>query len=187
MTAGLFPKPYADFVARLRVPSGFLLVAAFAWFAQPSLKSLIYGLPISVAGLILRAWAAGHLAKNQQLATSGPYAYMRNPLYLGTLIVAAGLAAAGRSAGLALLFAAVFLLVYLPAILLEEQHLRQLFPEYADYARRVPSLLPWRTGWPGSNHFSAQLYWKNQEYQAALGFLGGVALLAWKCMIINQS
>jgi hypothetical protein len=62
-----------------------------------------------------------------------------------------------------------------------------LFPEYADYARRVPSLLPWRTGWSGSNHFSWQLYWKNQEYQAALGFLGGVALLAWKYMIKNQS
>ena len=73
MTAGLFPKPYADFVARLRVPSGFLLAAAFAWFAQPSVRSLIYGLPISVAGLALRAWAAGHLAKNQRLATSGPF------------------------------------------------------------------------------------------------------------------
>ncbi len=136
-----------------------------------------------MAGLILRAWAAGHLAKNQKLATSGPYAYTRNPLYLGTLIVAAGLAAAGRSTGLALLFAAVFLLVYLPVILLEEQHLRQLFPEYADYARQVPSLLPWRTGWPGSNHFSSQLYWKNQEYQAALGFLVGLALLAWKSIV----
>jgi protein-S-isoprenylcysteine O-methyltransferase Ste14 len=109
MTAGLFPKPYADFVARLRVPSGFLLAAAFAWFAQPTLQSLAYGLPISVAGLILRAWAAGHLAKNQKLATSGPYAYTRNPLYLGTLIVAAGLATAGRSAGLPRLFATVFL------------------------------------------------------------------------------
>ena len=187
MTAGLFPKSYADFVARLRVPSGFLLAAAFAWFAQPSVWSLAYGLPISIAGLALRAWAAGHLAKNQQLATSGPYAYTRNPLYLGTLIVAAGLAVAGRSAFLALLFAVVFLLVYLPVILLEEQHLRQLFPEYADYARRVPSLLPWRTGWPGSNRFSPQLYWKNQEYQAAFGFLAGAALLAWKCMIIKPS
>lgn len=185
MTAGLFPKLYADFVARLRVPSGFLLAAAFAWFAHPSPRSLAYGLPVSVAGLALRAWAAGHLAKNQRLATSGPFAYTRNPLYLGTLIVAAGLAVACRSAGLALLFAAVFLLVYLPVILLEEQHLHKLFREYADYARQVPSLLPRSTGWPDSNRFSRQLYWKNQEYQAALGFLAGVAFLAWKCMIIN--
>src|SRR5216683_6813897 len=114
MTAGLFPKPYADFVARLRVPSGFLLAAAFVWFAQPSVQSLVYGLPISVAGLMLRAWAAGHLAKNQRLATSGPYAYTRNPLYLGTLLVAAGLVVASRSWTLGILFALVFILVYLP-------------------------------------------------------------------------
>jgi protein-S-isoprenylcysteine O-methyltransferase Ste14 len=185
MTAGLFPKPYADFVARLRVPSGFLLAAAFVWFSKPSVQSMAYGLPISVAGLALRAWAAGHLAKNQQLATSGPYAYTRNPLYLGTLVVAAGLAVAGRSVGLAVLFAVVFLLVYLPVILLEEQHLHRLFPEYADYARQVPSLLPRRKGRPGASRFSWQLYRKNQEYQAAIGFLAGAALLAWKYMIIN--
>jgi protein-S-isoprenylcysteine O-methyltransferase Ste14 len=185
MTAGLFPKPYADFVARLRVPSGFLLAAAFVWFSNPSMQSMAYGLPISIAGLALRAWAAGHLAKNQQLATSGPYAYTRNPLYLGTLIVAAGFAVAGRSAGLAVLFAVVFLLVYLPVILLEEQHLRRLFPEYADYARKVPSLLPRRKGWPGAGRFSWQLYRKNQEYQAAIGFLAGMAIIAWKCMIIH--
>jgi protein-S-isoprenylcysteine O-methyltransferase Ste14 len=185
MTAGLFPKPYADFVARLRVPSGFLLAAAFVWFSQPSIQSLLCGLPISVAGLALRAWAAGHLAKNQQLATGGPYAYTRNPLYLGTLIVAVGLAVAGRSVGLAVLFAGVFLLVYLPVILLEEQHLHRLFPEYADYARQVPSLLPRRKGWRGTNRFSGQLYRKNQEYQAAVGFLAGVALLVGKYMIVK--
>jgi protein-S-isoprenylcysteine O-methyltransferase Ste14 len=187
MTAGRFAKPYADFVARLRVPTGFLLVAAFAWFAQPSARSLAYGLPISVAGLALRAWAAGHLAKNQRLATGGPYAHTRNPLYLGTLIVAAGLAVACRSASLALLFAVVFLLVYLPVIQLEEQHLRTLFPEYAEYARQVPTLLPRprRIGWPGHSRFSRQLYWKNQEYQAGLGFLAGAAVLVWKCMIIH--
>ena len=80
----LFPKPYADFVARLRVPSGFLLVAAFAWLASPSSTSLLAGVPVSIFGLLLRAWAAGHLAKNQNLAISGPYSYIRNPLYAGT-------------------------------------------------------------------------------------------------------
>jgi protein-S-isoprenylcysteine O-methyltransferase Ste14 len=86
-----FPKAYADVVARLRVPSGFLLVAAFAYLATPSAQSLLYGVPVSIAGLLLRGWAAGHLAKNENLATGGPYAYVRNPLYLGTLLVAAGL------------------------------------------------------------------------------------------------
>ena len=133
-----FPKSYADRVARLRVPFGFLLVAAFAWFSHPTPESLLAGLPLSVCGLALRAWAAGHLVKNARLARSGPYASVRNPLYIGTLLVAAGLVAASRSIGLGLLFAAIFGLVYLPVIQLEEQHLRSLFPEYTAYAREVP-------------------------------------------------
>ena len=175
-----FPKPYADFVARLRVPTGFLLVAAFAWFAHPSRFSLACGIPISLAGLALRAWAAGHLAKNQRLATSGPYAYTRNPLYLGTLIVAMGLAMACRSLGLALLFAAVFMLVYLPVIMLEEQHLVKLFPEYTAYASNVSLLLPWRSGRTSTERFRWALYWKNREYQAALGFAVGLLWLIWR-------
>src|SRR5262245_40875172 len=122
-----FPKRYADTVARLRVPSGFLIVFVFAWFSRPTVESLWLGLPLAAGGLLVRAWAAGCLAKNQQLATSGPYAYTRNPLYLGTLLVAAGLVIAARSAWLGILFAAVFLLIYLPVIELEEQHLRRLF------------------------------------------------------------
>lgn len=180
MTRNLFPKPYADFVARLRVPCGFVLVAAFAWFSRPSLTSLAYGIPVSIAGLALRAWAAGHLAKNQQLAAGGPYAYTRNPLYLGTLLVAAGLAIAARSAGLAVLVAAIFIFVYLPVIVLEEQHLRKLFPEYADYAARVPVLVPFRKRQPAAGRFRWQLYWKNQEYQALLGFAVGLVWLFWK-------
>src|SRR5690349_4696672 len=123
-----FPKPYADFAQRLRAPSGFLLAAAFGWWSAPTAASLLWGAPVAVAGLLLRAWAAGHLAKNQRLATGGPYALTRNPLYLGTLLVAAGLAVASRRAALAVPFAAAFALVYLPAIELEEQHLRKLFP-----------------------------------------------------------
>ena len=138
----LFPKPYADAVARLRVPSGFLIVIVFAWFSSPTPLSMAVGIPLSLLGLALRAWAAGCLAKNRELATGGPYAYTRNPLYIGTLLVAAGLAIASRSPGLAVLFAAVFLLVYLPVIQNEEQHLRKIFPEYAAYAERVPALIP---------------------------------------------
>ena len=181
MTADFFPKPYADFVARLRVPSGFLLVAAFAWWAHPSPRSLAYGVPLSIAGLALRGWAAGHLAKNQRLAMSGPYAYVRNPLYLGTLLVAAGLAIACRSLGLAILFGAVFLLIYLPVITLEEKHLRTLFPEYKDYAANVPSLIPVRKPIVAANGFHWGLYAKNQEYQALLGFTVGLAWLLWRC------
>jgi len=87
---------YADAVAKLRVPVGFVLVIAFWFLATPTWGSLAVGVPVSLAGLALRAWAAGHLEKNQNLANGGPYAYVRNPLYLGTLTVAAGFAIAAR-------------------------------------------------------------------------------------------
>jgi len=177
-----FPKRYADFVAKLRVPSGFLLVAVFAWFSVPTPRSMAWGFPVSLAGLILRGWAAGCLAKNQQLATGGPYAYLRNPLYVGTLLVAAGLAIASRSTGLALLFAAVFFLVYLPVIELEEQHLRHLFPEYARYAEQVPALVPRLRPVPqkNPNPFRFSRYLTNQEFQAGVGFAAGMLFLVWK-------
>ncbi len=177
-----FPKSYADFVARLRVPSGFVLVAAFTWFSHPTPSSLAFGIPVAVLGLALRAWAAGCLAKNRQLAVDGPYAYTRNPLYIGTLMVAAGLALASRSAGLAALFAATFLLVYLPVIQNEEQHLRKLFPEYAAYAAAVPALWPKFHGTRRANGFRWSLYVKNREYQAAAGFAAGLAVLVWKAL-----
>jgi protein-S-isoprenylcysteine O-methyltransferase Ste14 len=153
------------------------MVAAFAWFSRPDSISLAVGLPLSGCGLALRAWAAGHLAKDQRLATSGPYSFTRNPLYLGTLITALGLAAAARSTGLAFLFAALFALVYLPAIELEEQHLTEILAGYTEFAARVPLLIP---RWPaqfGPDSFSAALYRKNREYQALIGWLIGAAWL----------
>jgi protein-S-isoprenylcysteine O-methyltransferase Ste14 len=177
-----FPKPYADFAQRLRAPIGFLLVASFAWWSKPSAASLAWGAPISIAGLLLRGWAAGHLAKNQSLATSGPYAWTRNPLYLGTTLVAAGLVVSTREPGLAALFAAAFGLVYLPAIELEEQHLRTLFPEYAGYAQRVPRLGARIPEERNPRSFQLTLYRKNQEYQAAAGYLIGLMLLIWKVL-----
>src|SRR5205814_32458 len=158
--------------------------AAFVWLSSPTMESLLWGVPVAAAGLLLRAWAAGHLAKNQRLATGGPYALTRNPLYVGTLLVAAGLAIASREAILAALFAAAFTLIYLPAIELEEQHLRALFPEYEEYAKRVPRL--WfriqSRDRQGAVPFKLSLYRKNEEYKAAAGFLLGMALLVWKTL-----
>jgi protein-S-isoprenylcysteine O-methyltransferase Ste14 len=177
-----FPKAYADRVAKLRVPAGFILVAAFLWFSKPSAASLCHGLPVSLIGLMIRAWASGHLEKNLQLAVSGPFTYVRNPLYLGTLLVAAGFVIASREWGLGLLFAAVFLLVYLPVIEQEEDHLRKLFPSYENYAGRVPMLVPrWRKV-ESARPFRWSLYRRNEEYNALLGFLAGTAVLVWKAM-----
>jgi len=177
-----FPKPYADLVAKLRVPAGFLMVAAFAAFSLPTPGSMACGLPVSFAGIALRAWAAGHLAKNERLAISGPYAFTRNPLYLGTLITALGLAIAGHSLGLALLFTVLFGFVYLPAIELEEQHLSAILPGYSDFATRVPLLIPRWSSDSGPDDFSFALYKRNREYQALIGWLAGVTWLAIRAL-----
>ena len=170
-----FPKPFADVVQRLRVASGFVLLIAFAWLSEPSRRSLVAGLPLCAVGLFVRAWAAGHLAKDQQLATTGPYAYIRNPLYIGTLLTASGIVIACRSVALVVIFIAVFLFVYLPVIELEEQHLREIFPEYEGYATHVRRFLPLSKRSGRKTAFSWRLYMRNQEWKAALGF--GIAVL----------
>lgn len=176
-----FPKPYAHFVQRLRVASGFLLLLTFAVFCDPSVASLVEGLPVCLIGLWLRGWAAGHLAKDAELATGGPYAYIRNPLYAGTLLIAGGIILASRSIALAIIGAAVFLLVYLPVIELEEQHLSEIFPAYETYAMSVNRLLPVRK-WSGrARSFSWFLYRKNREDKAALGFAVALAWMLGKC------
>ena len=175
-----FPKPYADVVQRLRVPGGFLLAGAFLWLAAPTKSSLWIGLPVAAMGLLLRGWAAGHLRKNQELITSGPYAWLRNPLYLGTLIIAAGFLVAAAAPWLGLAFAAAFLLIYGPVMQNEQEHPRSLFPGYDDYARRVPLLLPKLPRERDPTHFQAALYWRNQEYKAALACVLAGAFLLWK-------
>jgi protein-S-isoprenylcysteine O-methyltransferase Ste14 len=182
-TTPFFPKPYADLVARLRVPCGFVLVIAFALLSRPSAQSLAYGLPISLVGLLIRAWAAGHLEKNMSLAETGPYAHTRNPLYIGTLLVAAGLVVASRRWILAAIFAVVFLLVYLPVIELEQQHLCNLFPEYEAYARRVPALIPAFRRSPATGQFRWKRYMRNEEYQALLGFTVGALYLLLRLLL----
>jgi protein-S-isoprenylcysteine O-methyltransferase Ste14 len=182
-----FAKPYADFVQRLRVASGFLLLITFAWFCRPSAASLIAGLPICLAGLSIRAWAAGHLAKNQELAMSGPYSFVRNPLYAGTLLIAAGIVIACRSAVLGVIAAVVFLFVYLPVIELEEQHLRSIFPSYASYAAQVCRLLPLSSINTGNRRFSWKLYRRNQEWKAALGFGAALLWILWRFWSASQT
>ncbi len=180
MPGNLFPKFYADAVARWRVPSGFLLLAAFLWFARPTWESIALGTPLALAGLWLRGWAAGHLEKNEKVVSSGPYKYLRNPLYAGTLLVAAGLTLASCQWGLAVLFGAVFLGVYWPRMELEDQHLRNLFIDYPAYAQQVPLLWP---RWPGLTSpgvFQWSLYLRNEEYNALGAFLIAMTFLAWR-------
>jgi protein-S-isoprenylcysteine O-methyltransferase Ste14 len=182
----IFPKPYADLVQKLRVPIGIVVAAGFGWFAHPSPMSLLAGLPLAAAGLVLRGWAAGHLRKNQKLTTSGPYAWVRNPLYVGTLVAAGGCLIAAAQPVLAWVTLVAFLLIYTPVVEQEEQHLRKLFPEYEEYARRVPQFVP-RLPRDGSEQlFSYAIYQQNKEYKALWGLLWAYAFLILKAYFASR-
>ncbi len=155
---------------RIRVPLGFLFAAVYLWLAHPSVRSIIIGVCIATLGLLVRALASGHVQKNEQLAMSGPYAYTRNPLYLGSLIIACGFAVASRSWFVAGIAAVMLFAIYIPVIRSEEDFLRTRFAEFDDYCRNVPRLFPKLKANQGSaGSFSAHLYCKHREYNAALG------------------
>lgn len=172
---------YAAWAARWRVPLGFLLAAAYLVFSRPTWKLLLAGAGVAAAGLLVRGWSAGHLAKNQSLAMQGPYAYTRNPLYLGSALMAAGFALAGANWILALVCAGLFTAVYGPVMRREEEYLRHSFGEvYDQYAQRVPLFLPRFSRQPGGGKFQWKQYRKNHEYEAFLGCLALTIFLALK-------
>ena len=166
---------------RFRVPLGFAFAAFFLWLAKPTVKSMLIGSALVIPGLAIRAFASGHVQKNEQLATGGPYAYTRNPLYLGSLILAVGFALAARSGWIAAGIIVIFFAVYLPVIRAEEAFLNDRFPHFQDYVRQVPRLLPRLSAFrSGPDGFSWDLYWKHHEYDAALGSIAMMAALAAK-------
>ncbi len=176
----LFPKSYSIHVQRLRVPSGFLLAAVFLFLADPTWLSLLLGLPFSAAGLALRSWAAGHLRKDEALVASGPYGWTRNPLYLGTFLIALGCAIASAELAVVAAVFALFFLIYLPVMEQEEEHLLKLFPGYEEYASSVPLLLPKPPPSPSPLSYQAGLWRRNKEWKAWYAFLAvEVFLLAW--------
>jgi protein-S-isoprenylcysteine O-methyltransferase Ste14 len=166
---------------RIRVPTGFLFAAFYLWRARPSVVSLAWSLPLVLPGLLLRAYASGYVKKNAELTVTGPYAYTRNPLYLGSVLMAFGFAAASRSWWITVLLALLFTGIYVPTIYSEEQFLRATFPAFAGYSQRVPRLLPRLTpartpGGEGS--FSGALYRQHHEYNSLLGACAVYAVLA---------
>ena len=166
---------------RIRVPLGFLFAALFLCLARPQWWSLGAGSAVVLAGVWLRAIASGHVRKNEELATSGPYAYTRNPLYFGSIVIAAGFALAALRWEIAVALVILFVAIYIPVIRGEEQFLGEHFPAYADYCARVPRLLPrLRAGQQGSTQFSQELYYKHREYNALLGSLAMISALAAK-------
>lgn len=157
---------------RIRVPLGFAFAVLYVWLARPTWRFLGLGSVLILLGLIIRALASGHVQKNEALATTGPYAYTRNPLYLGSLLIGLGFALAARSWWVGGVLVVMFLAIYLPVIRGEEQFLREKFPDFEDYARQVPRMLPrFSAAKSGdeSGGFSSELYLKHREWNALLG------------------
>jgi protein-S-isoprenylcysteine O-methyltransferase Ste14 len=178
---------WAVIARRIRVPLSFVFAMVYFWVARPSAISIPMGAVLVIPGLVVRALASGHVQKNEQLITSGPYAYTRNPLYLGSLILAAGFALAARSWWIAAAMALFFLAIYVPVIREEEAFLRERFPQFNDYARDVPRLLPRLTAATASRgSFSGELYWKHREYNALLGSAAMMAALAAKLIWMSK-
>ena len=183
-------------VQRWRVPLGFACAAVFIVLARPDRRSLAIGGAVALVGLLIRAWASGHIRKNARLAVSGPYAHTRNPLYLGSFILGLGFTVAASSSLLLLLllgglFAALFLGIYWPVMRVEAATLAEMFgEEYDAYAKAVPLLFPrptpYRPGGPAAAaaaKFDPSLYMRYREYRAALGLVVAWCVLWLKAVL----
>lgn len=172
---------------RIRVPLGFLFGIVFLVFARPQPAVLIGGGIVAAIGILIRAWSSGHIRKNRTLAISGPYALTRNPLYLGSFVLGVGFTICAGVWWLGLVFAALFLGIYLPVMRAEEEELAKIFgAEYEEYARRVPLFFPRPTAYRASAaKFDASLYLRYREYRAALGFVFAWLVLAFKTFYLK--
>lgn len=176
---------------RIRVPLGFVFAVLYFWLARPTWTFMLLGGLLVAPGLLIRALASGHVRKNEALATSGPYAYTRNPLYLGSLLIGVGFAVAARSWWVGVALVVMFFAIYVPVIRDEESYLRQKFPEFESYARNVPRLIPKigsnaKSGDEDSAVFSRELYLKHREYNALLGAVAMMAGLAIRMLLTRN-
>ena len=169
-------------ISRIRVPVGFALAIFYFYYCQPRPKSLSWGAGIALLGVVLRAWSAGHLYKNQKIATSGPYAYTRNPLYLGSLIIGLGFCVIAGSLIISIVFVTLFAALYIPVMQQERNDLRTAFgQDYLRYEKNVPLFFPRPLGSSlSTNEFRFHQYLANKEYEALLGYLGALAILILK-------
>jgi len=168
---------------KLRVPLGFVIAAAVLYFAEPSMVSILVGLPVALVGTLFRGLAAGVIKKDSSLATSGVYALTRNPLYFGSSLLATGFAVMSANEIAAALLIVPFGLIYPTVMLREEAHLSRLFPqEFRSYKAKVPRFFPRLTlRFPRS--FSFNQYLANREYNTAMGLAAAVAVFAIKLWV----
>lgn len=167
---------------KIRVTAGYVFTIVFLVFCRPTVALLAAGIAIAIVGLLIRAWACGHLRKGRELDVSGPYGYTRNPLYLGSLLITIGFAVASGVWWLGLIAVIFFASIYWPVINVETVELAKVIGnEYEEYAANVPVFLPRVSRWKKSaRRFDFQLYLKNREYNAALGVLAAAVILGIK-------
>ncbi len=172
---------------RIRIPLGFLFATVFLIFSRPTLLTLAVGSVIAIAGLAIRAWASGHIRKASTLAISGPYAYTRNPLYLGSFLMGVGFTIAAGVWWLALIFALLFIGIYLPVMRVETEDIRRIFgEEFDEYERNVPLVVPRFTVWRDTGiKFDRELYLRYREYRAAIGVASAIGVLAAKAVLLT--
>ena len=175
------------FIQRIRVPLGFLFAIVFLVFAAPTVLSLMIGGVIAGIGVAIRGWASGHIRKASVLAVSGPYAYTRNPLYVGSFILGVGFTVAAGVWWLAVLFSVLFIGIYLPVMSVETEDIRRIFgDDFDEYEKNVPLLIPRFTPWKKTGvKFDFQLYLRYREYRAAIGTAIAVVALAAKAYFLR--
>jgi len=162
----------AEALARRRVPLGFAFGIVALWFAQPTRQSLLWGAIVAVLGELVRIWAAGHLEKGREVTASGPYAFTRHPLYLGSSLIALGLVIAAANLIVAAIVVGYMAVTLTAAIRTEEAHLTEKFgAAYPEYRAGRTSV---------KRRFSLERAMRNREYRAATGVLVVLAILAWK-------
>ncbi|HKQ86049.1 MAG TPA: isoprenylcysteine carboxylmethyltransferase family protein [Candidatus Acidoferrales bacterium] len=176
------------FWMRWRVRTGYPVALLFLVLASPTPRVILIGAFVSAFGLAIRGYASGYLRKDRDLATSGPYARARNPLYLGSAILAAGFVVAGHSVWAGILVALYFSVFYYAVMRNEEEDLRKRFgTPFDEYAKRVPLLFPSLTAKSSgpATSFSWSQYSRNREYKALIGTALGVGVM-WLRMYIRR-
>lgn len=162
-----------EFLTRYRVFLGFVFAAIALWLASPTGHSLLFGGGVMLLGEAVRVWAAGHLEKSREVTRSGPYRFIRHPLYLGSALIGGGFSVAARDIVVTVLVVAYLIFTLTAAMRSEEAHLREKFGDaYDAYAEKRAAPMQRSFSWRRALH--------NREHHAIAGLMAGLLILATK-------
>ena len=160
----------------------YIVMGLLVFYARPTAPYFLTGLALVIPGELIRIWAAGHLRKNQEVTTTGPYAYVKNPLYLGTLLIMIGYCLMARNLVVFFIGLAVFFFYYVPFKKHRESaRLQERFGDaWTVYDWAVPDYLPRLSPYPkrGTQPWRWAVFLDNSEHETAI-----VVLLV--CLLIG--